>query len=386
MKWSDAIGIGLVAVVATASNTPPYCFSSFLGYRSSPESSAFSAENRSAVRVAHPPAERLPKRDDDDPVLNFERLWAIFDRRYAFFELRGVDWDRVHERFRPRITDQTSDEELFQVFCEMLELLRDGHVTIESEFDEYSSGPDSRFDQVFDDEQAERLFQTTHDTLARAGFGETFKATGMLRYSFSDELAYIRIRYFSGPSQAALNHALDRVLDEIDHVKGVIIDILDNPGGEDVLAYTVAQRFADERRLGHYKITRRGPGRWAYGKPRRWFLQPEGKRTFSGPVVLLTNDASFSAADVFALAMAQIPQVTIVGEPTYGIFSDTLERDLPNGWHVTLSHQKYFSPRGICYEGRGVPVDVQVQNSLADLETGTDVVVARALALLAGKK
>ena len=52
---------------------------------------------------------------------------------------------------------------------------------------------------------------------------------------------------------------------------------------------------------------------------------------------------------------------------------------LPNGWTITLSNQRYYSPKMVCYEGVGVPVDVKVVNSLIDLKTMKDPVIQRAL-------
>ena len=98
--------------------------------------------------------------------------------------------------------------------------------------------------------------------------------------------------------------------------------------------------------------------------------------------MVLTNDASYSAADVFAMLMADLPQATLVGDHTNGIFSDMLEKKLSNGWKFSLSHQRYYSSGKVCYEGKGVPVDVEVRNSRGDLKKGADPVVTRALELL----
>src|SRR5881394_2681218 len=67
-----------------------------------------------------------------DPEVNFEELWKTFYERYPFFEVRGVDWKKQHDTFRPKVTQDTTDDELFDIFCEMLEPLNDGHVKIRS--------------------------------------------------------------------------------------------------------------------------------------------------------------------------------------------------------------------------------------------------------------
>jgi C-terminal processing protease CtpA/Prc len=102
--------------------------------------------------------------------------------------------------------------------------------------------------------------------------------------------------------------------------------------------------------------------------------------------VLLTCDAVFSGGEVFALAIRQLPYVTILGDHTNGIFSYQLERKLPNGWEYRLSYQQYFSADMVCYEGKGVPADIELLNSTADIENGTDPLITAAHELLKSKR
>ena len=49
-----------------------------------------------------------------------------------------------------------------------------------------------------------------------------------------------------------------------------------------------------------------------------------------------------------------------------------LEKKLPNGSKYTLSHQVYYSADMICYEGKGIPVDIKLINRPTDLDKGED--------------
>jgi carboxyl-terminal processing protease len=100
----------------------------------------------------------------------------------------------------------------------------------------------------------------------------------------------------------------------------------------------------------------------------------------------LTCDSVFSGGEVFALAIKQLPHVTIIGDHTNGIFSYQLEKKLPNGWRYCLSYQKYFSADMVCYEGKGVPVDIKLLNKKTDIENGIDPLIIRALKVLKSKK
>ena len=111
-------------------------------------------------------------------------------------------------------------------------------------------------------------------------------------------------------------------------------------------------------------------------------MKPQGDTQFTGPIVLLTCDSVFSGGEIFALAMKQLPNVTIIGDHTNGIFSYQLEKKLSNGWRYCLSYQKYFSPDMVCYEGKGVPPDIVLLNKRSNIEEGTDPLIVRALDVL----
>jgi carboxyl-terminal processing protease len=106
---------------------------------------------------------------------------------------------------------------------------------------------------------------------------------------------------------------------------------------------------------------------------------------FTGPIVLLICDSVFSGGEAFALAIKQLPHVTIIGDHTNGIFSYQLEKKLPNGREYCLSYQVYLSADMVCYEGKGVPADIELFNKKADIENGIDPLITRALEVLKSK-
>jgi hypothetical protein len=59
-----------------------------------------------------------------------------------------------------------------------------------------------------------------------------------------------------------------------------------------------------------------------------------------------------------------------------------VEKTLPNDWKYTLSYQKYYSSDMVCYEGRGVPVDIELLNRRDDIAVGIDPLITRALDVL----
>ena len=183
---------------------------------------------------------------------------------------------------------------------------------------------------------------------------------------------YLRILELEGVGKRRLTAALDRISRDFEDLEGFIIDIRDCPGGEDSIAIAIIDRFCDRRRVAFHRKTKIGPGEDDFTPLKTWYLEPWGDVQFTGPIALLTCDSVFSGGEAFALAIRQLPHVTIIGDHTNGIFSYTLDKKLPNGWEYCLSYQVYVSADMVCYEGKGVPVDIELFNRKADIEEGID--------------
>ena len=66
-----------------------------------------------------------------NPVNVFDYLWNKVDQQYAFFDVKGVDWDSVYEVYRPKVSDGDMHiDSLFQVCAAMLNTLQDGHTNL----------------------------------------------------------------------------------------------------------------------------------------------------------------------------------------------------------------------------------------------------------------
>lgn len=325
-----------------------------------------------------------------DPEKNFEELWETFRNRYPFFELRGVDWEKQYGIYRPKITKSTNDEELFDVLCQMLDPLNDGHVELEAEIHgrkrSFTAEKKTRFSQEFTDREIDQLFKATENTLVSNDFGKPAKTEAwMLRYCRSRAFGYLRILELEGVGKKRLIAALDQITRDFSDLKGFIIDIRNNPGGEDSIAIAIINRFCDRRRVAFHRKTKIGPGEDEFTPLKTWYLEPQGDRQFTGPIALLTCDSVFSGGEAFALAIKQLPHVTIIGDHTNGIFSYQLEKTLPNGWEYCLSYQVYLSADMVCYEGKGVPADIELLNKKSDIENGIDPLIVRALDVLRSK-
>ena len=332
------------------------------------------------------------------PELNFEVFWQTFEDNYAFFKLRNIDWNKAYQQYRSRVNARTSDDALHSIFCAMLTPFQDNHINFNAlGWPPFKSIKPSRFLREFSTENLRNVFWDMVDqTLETNGFGglqsvgPAFNGKPLFRHSVSAKFGYLRFNRCFVDQEAenradamVLSNILNTVFTNFAPAKGLIIDVRDNIGGNDEFVYELAGRFAAKKVVGSYKKTRKSGGDYEeWITPETWYLEPKGPSPFLGPVVLLTNDKTVSAGDLYAMIMKVLPQVRIIGENTRGIYSDMYGFKLPNGWRLTLSNQRYYNADMVCYEGTGTPVDIVVKNTREDFVKMIDPVIVRALAEL----
>lgn len=326
------------------------------------------------------------------PELCFEVFWHTFEDHYAFFNLRGVDWKQTYKKFRSKVHPDTTEEELFQIFTAMVTPFNDDHINIGTpEGKHFNAKKYSRFLKEFPTAESRiKFWQMVDHTLIEAGFtemntaGPLFNNEKLFHYSSSSEYGYLRFTRSFGTLDYSLEDleivgaALDTIMKSFRNLKGLFVDVRLNIGGYDNIAYEIAGRFTDHKRLGHIKQTRQG-GYEDFSPQDKWYIAPKGEIKFLNPIMVLTNDQTASTGDVFALIMKELPNTTNIGENTTGIYSDMYEFKLPNDWVVSLSNKRFLAADYICYEGIGSPVDILVQNTKEDLFSMADPVVLQAI-------
>jgi len=329
----------------------------------------------------------------------FETLWLTFEDNYAFFKLRNIDWKDTYLKYRPTVTASTTDDELFETFSKMLAPFQDNHINvIIPSKKQFKSTKPSTFMAEFPTDSLRNVFWTMVDhTLSKSGFGKLkyagpeFNGKKLFGYATSKKCAYLRFNRCFVAQEAdnkldaeVASQILDSVFTNFTNSPTLIIDVRDNIGGNDEFAYEVAGRFAERKSVGMYKKSRKG-GYEDFGETETWYIEPKGNPSFLKPMIVLTNDKTVSAGDVFALIMKELPKVKIIGENSRGIYSDMYGFELPNKWLVSLSNQRYYNANMVCYEGSGTPVDIIVKNTRQDLLKMIDPVILRALSV-GGKK
>ncbi len=308
-----------------------------------------------------------PEPDAGDPVHNFDVLWEEFDRHYSFFQLKGVDWDALRAEYRPRIEPEMGEDALLTVVAEMLDRLEDGHINVFTKVGVYG------YTGWYAGRPPSYL-----RTLVEARVALSSAAAGRLDYAhLGDGIGYVGIRSFH-PGMA---EALDRILAGLRPLDGLIVDLRDNGGGSDAEAREMAGRVVDARRLYRTVRIRNGPEHDNFTSPIPWHVEPLGPEPYNGPLVLLTNRRTFSAAESFVLAArTRTGAVTVVGDTTGGGSGFPMFRELPNGWLYRLPRWIAYDVEGRTFEGVGLAPDELI---VFEATSGTDLILERAIELLA---
>ncbi|MGW7030369.1 S41 family peptidase [Streptomyces xanthophaeus] len=310
-----------------------------------------------------------------DPIASFDVFWQSFEENYPFFAAKGIDWHAVRDRYRPTVHEGTSPDELFAVFGKMVEPLHDAHVAVWDVDADGDGYPDRRFAQprpgtVLPDGKLDaevKKFVVERD-LKDARNVQDFAAGRITYADLPGGQGYLRISGFGGyagddapyaAELAELDKALDAVLgqDRTRHLLGLVIDLRINGGGSDAMGLHIAGRLTDTPYLAYSKRARNDPADPArHTRPQPLYVTPAPGPRYTGPVAVLTGGSTVSAGETFTQALMDRPGRTVrIGQPTQGVFSDVLERKLPNGMAVWMPNEELLTRSGRTFDGAGIP-------------------------------
>ncbi len=160
-------------------------------------------------------------------------------------------------------------------------------------------------------------------------------------------IGHLRITGFTGTTNDDLATAIERF--ERSKGLGMVVDLRYNPGGLVSSVVDVTSQFIDEG-LVLYQID-------AQGDRRDWNLTPGGL-ALEIPVVVLVNEFSASASEVFAGAIMDHGRAQVIGVTTFGKGSVNKLWPLSDGSGVNFTTARWFTPNGTLIEGEGIIPDV----------------------------
>ena len=184
-----------------------------------------------------------------------------------------------------------------------------------------------------------------------------------------DNILYLSFNTFTflqvGKIKAAISENRD--------ARGMILDLRNNPGGAGMLACGIALEFCKK----DYSLgTMTGP------EMNLDFKVVAQKKFYSGPLVILINERSFSTSEILARGMQVEGDAILVGTPTLGLALPSMIIELEDGSRFQYPVADFKDSKGLLLEANGVQPDHHVKITEEDYEKDHDPQLEKAVSLI----
>jgi len=169
-----------------------------------------------------------------------------------------------------------------------------------------------------------------------------------------DGIGYVKLLQFQQDSDTEMGKAIDALLAEKGGLRGLVLDLRNNPGGLLDQAVKVADMFVDSGLIVYTD------GRLESQKS-KWASHKEG--TYSDfPMVVLVNAGSASASEIVAGALQDHGRAILLGTKTFGKGSVQTILPLEDGSALRLTTARYYTPNGRSIQATGIEPDIEVRD------------------------
>lgn len=186
------------------------------------------------------------------------------------------------------------------------------------------------------------------------------------------DIGYVRLTEFSRGATGKMAEAI-KALNSEGPLKGLVLDLRDNPGGLLDESIFVSSQFIDE---GVITIER------LKGDEDQKFEAQAGGVAPDVPLVVLVNRGSASASEIVAGAIQENGRGTVLGEQTFGKGTVQIPHTLSDGSELRVTIAEWLTPGGKQISGEGIVPDVYVERTQEDFVEGRDPQLDRAVEYL----
>ncbi|MCL5270642.1 MAG: S41 family peptidase [bacterium] len=222
---------------------------------------------------------------------------------------------------------------------------------------------------------------------AWVGYRPFFGGTEVIATKNDSDIGRIVIQTFASESVV---EAFDNALRDLGRMKGLVIDLRANQGGNSGWTDAITGRLIAapipgmrEKRL-HYSPATRAWRQGEVASGSEWSdlqmdpLKPDGPVAWHGPLVLLTSTLTHSASEDFVGPLKCSGRARVVGQPTAGSTGNPMYFPLPGEGRGRVCTRYMLLPNGEEFIGKGIAPDVQIQPTVEDIASGRDVMLERA--------
>ena len=176
-------------------------------------------------------------------------------------------------------------------------------------------------------------------------------------------IGYLRLKSFNENSDTQFLKSI-KDFEKKKKIKGYVIDLRNNPGGLLTQAINITDFFLNDGEI----VSTKGRN---ISETRKFFAK-KGDEAKGKPIVVLINNGSASASEIFAGALKDHKRAIILGENSYGKGSVQSIIPLRNGGGMRLTISKYYLPSGKSISEVGVVPDILVEEKGNDFKINTD--------------
>jgi carboxyl-terminal processing protease len=186
-----------------------------------------------------------------------------------------------------------------------------------------------------------------------------------VRWRREGDVGYVRITSFTEQTEDGLKEGIRKLRREIgDRMKGLVLDLRNNPGGLLDQAISVSDSFLDQ---GEIVSTR---GRRSDSAQR--YNAELGDLTDGLPMVVLINGGSASASEIVAGALQDHRRAVVLGTRSFGKGSVQTIIPLPGNGAMRLTTARYYTPSGRSIQATGIEPDIVVERTLLEAVEGSN--------------
>jgi carboxyl-terminal processing protease len=180
---------------------------------------------------------------------------------------------------------------------------------------------------------------------------DTIEVTSVDSRMLEPGYGYLRVSHFQTNTQEAVDKALRDLRKEAGNgLRGLVLDLRNNPGGVLSAAVSVSDTFLEDGLIvyteGRVKDSRL-----------RYNARP-GDAIDGAPMIVLVNEGSASASEIVAGALQDHERALVVGKQTFGKGSVQTIQDLQNGGALKLTTARYYTPDGRSIQAEGIEPDI----------------------------
>lgn len=314
--------------------------------------------------------------DDISAKVTFDYAWQTLNDNYPHFESRGINWQQLYKKYSLQIQPNSTNEQLQKTLAKLIGELADANVVLDTGEARFSGAKKvplqqaakamaanaHAFGEALDETQALEKLKSTYLSIQKSyvteqswqqwpkdsqnpsiAWGLSEKNVGLLVLNKLDHLA------------DAPQALLTSVMADLNDSDGLILDLRNNIGTNQSIATAIAERFTSTSADTFVTLVNNA----RVQNDEQKVYQVQGNNTaYKKSTYVIISQGTVGATERLAVVLGSQSHVKIVGEPSAGALSNSIEMVLPNKWRLFLPNTVVKDAKGITLSSVGIQPDI----------------------------